>query len=338
MARLATLSTALGIAPDAHPLLDVLRQLGRSWGERRVGRAPAYFSNISDDGAPFELCAAFSHGSPELQVYAEPQGDPPALGSNMAAGLATLRTVAAELAVPLERWSALGSLFFPRNPGPPFTLWLGASFSPARGLLLKAYVNPLVAGREAASGLVAEAMKRLGFEHAWGAAAEAIAAYGARAELGILCLDLTEACRLKAYVRLHGATLRELDAFGRVARDYRAGDAALFYSTLAGSEGPFLRKPPLVELAVVDGDSTAPSGVTFEFPLGSYVASDEEACRRVKDCMTAFELDAGGYARAVRAFALRPLAEVSGMHAHVTLRRVGGPRVAVYLTSQGYLK
>lgn len=337
-ARVAALSAALGISPDAHPLCQVVRRLGRSWGERRVGQAPAYFSNIADDGGAFELSAAFSPGAPELQVYVEPQGDAPGLRSNMAAGLVTLRSIASELAAPLERWSAIEGLFFPDDPRPPFTLWLGASFSEERGLLLKVYVNPQVRGRERASGLVAEAMKRLGFERAWARVADAVVASEARAEIAILCIDLSAECRVKAYVRLPQTTVAHIEALARVAEDHRAGDAERFYAAVGESAGPFLEKPPLVEFALVDGAADAPTGVTYEFPIGSYVESDEEACRRVAKAMATFGLEADAYERAIRAFALRPLAERNGLHAHVTLRRAGGPRIAVYLTTEGYSK
>jgi hypothetical protein len=83
---------------------------------------------------------------------------------------------------------------------------------------------------------------------------------------------------------------------------------------------------------------SGPSSVTLEFPIGSYVGSDEVARQRIAGCMTRFGLSPQPYEAAVQAFATRPLAQRAGMHAHVTLRRQANrPRLAVYLASEAYV-
>ena len=340
--RLVALCDAIGGRGDGQPdpLVGVFQRLVRPWGGRRVGARPKYRSSIADDGAPFEFAIAISHGTPEVQVYVEAQGDLPTLRSNMAAGRVLLEDVASDLGAPLDRLRQVESIFFPDDPHPPFTVWIGASCTAGRLRLLKIYLNPQVRGADLGLDLVAEAMARLGFARAWTTVRQHLSSGGDRRdEAGIVSLDLSNAedARVKVYLRHHQATVTDLDAIARLARSYHPGDAATFYAAAAEHEGPYRGKPALTELAFVDPDAAWPASVTLEFPVGSHVATDEIASQRIVRCLAAFGLPSPPYLQAIRAFATRPLERGPGIHAHVTMTRAAsGPRVGVYLASEAY--
>jgi DMATS type aromatic prenyltransferase len=325
---------------DAGEFLALFKRMVQPWGERTIGHTPRYPSNISDDEAPYEFCVAFSDGPPEVQVYVEPQGTPPSLRSNMAASKQLLGTLAREQSASLERLHGIDRLFFPEQPVGAFTLWIGASWQTGRRPRLKVYLNPQVRGAAAAPQLMANAMQSLGFGRAWRALSQAFARGPVRRdEVSIVCLDLLgfEQPRVKVYVRHHAATVSDINEIARIALDHQPRDLHAFYLAVAESEGPFLNKPALTEFAFVDPEAARPTSVTLEFPIGTYVASDEIACARIRRCMTSFGISPDTYERVVRAFATRPLASSSGVHAHVTFRRLSGkPRIAVYLTSEAY--
>jgi DMATS type aromatic prenyltransferase len=337
--RLIALCEAAGT-----PSPDICRLFTRMimpWGEHRIGKSPSYRSNIADDEAPFEFSMAFSDGAPEVQFYVEARGEPPSLLSNMSAGRSLLNAVAHDLSVPLERLKAIEDLFFPAEPQGTFTSWTGVSCAPGRQPQLKVYLNPQVSGVRVAPSVTAEAMQRLGLAVPWAKVNAALVSSGQRFdEISILSLDLSDGmdARAKVYVRHHGASVADLQAFASIAAEYYPEDVRAFYAALAGSEGPFLRKPPITEMTFTAASLSAPSSVTLEFPIGSYVGNDEVACHRIGDCMTRFGLSPRQYEAAVRAFATRPLAQRAGIHAHVTLRRQANrPRLAVYLASEAYL-
>jgi DMATS type aromatic prenyltransferase len=337
--KLEALTGALWPAIESNSLSKALQLMLRPWGTRAIGSVPRYRSSIADDEAPYEFCLALSHGPPEIQFYVEPQGDPPTLETNLQTARAVLDAAAAEFGATLDGFRAIEDLFLPSDPEPPFGLWIGASWKPGAEVLLKAYLNPRVRGRERAVSLVAGALERLGLGQAWSAAQSVVPLHDGRAELGLVCLDLSprRESRLKVYVRHHRATLSEIQAVARLTREHTARDVEAFYATLQGSSGSFLKKPPITEITFVGAQPSRPSSITLEYPIGSYVDTDEAARARVVRCLTAFGLSPGPYDRAIRGFASRPLDAHAGLHAHVTLRQLtSGPRIAVYLASEAY--
>lgn len=365
--RLMALCNAISPRADFDPLVGAFRRLMSPWGEQRVGDRPRYRSGISDDEAPFEFSIGISDAAPEVQAYVEALGEPPEPALNMAAGRAALTLLANEVGASLDRFREIEHLFFPDVPKPPFSLWVGASWMAGREILLKAYLNPQVRGRAAAPALVGECMRRLGFAHAWEGVESALSLRRGRDEPTIVCLDLSKAnpSRIKVYVRHHAATLQDVGAIARLAERYDDGDAATFYSLLAGDGGRlFSKKGPITELAFVNTAAPRPTEVSLEFPIGSYVTTDADARERVLRCLAAFDLPSAAYERAIQAVATRPLDERAGIHAHVTLRRPPAnslsdpppapaaspastsfsdssrsprPRIAVYFASEAYM-
>lgn len=338
--KLAALCGALwpGSAPGA--LEKAFEQLVRPWGDRPIRAFTGYRSNIADDEAPFEFCMAFSRAEPEVQFYVEPQAAAPSLHANMLEATAQLRAAAEALDAPLDSFRAIEDIFLPARPRPPFTLWIGASWTPERPLLLKIYLNPQVCGRDQQARVVGDALRRLGFARAWAEVEPALSLGDGRNELGIVSLDLSNhpPRRVKVYVRHRDAELAELAAVARLTGEHSRQEVEMFYTTLAGHPGPYRSKPVITEIAFAEPQTDHPSAVTLECPIGSYVEDDELARERVERCLSSFGLDHQPYRRAIAAFAERPLGARGGMHAHVTLRRVAdGPRVAVYLSSEAYL-
>lgn len=115
------------------------------------------------------------------------------------------------------------------------------------------------------------------------------------------------------------------------------GEAERFYGAVAEQSGPFMSKPPITSLTFREGDGERPCSMTLEFPISSYVRDDRAASERIKRCFSAYGLDPSGYERAVDAIATRPLEQGSGIHAHITFRRVeGAPRLGVYFATEAY--
>jgi len=337
--KLAALCGVSMTEREATAIRDVFRLLMVPWGDRPIGAVPAYRSHISDDEAPFEFSIACSADGPEIQVYVEPQGTAPAAAANLHAARALVDVLASDYGAWLDDLRAIESLFLPDPPGPPFSLWVGASWTRGRGLLFKVYLNPHVRGREHSVDLVAAALDRLGFGAAWLAIEPALPLRDGRAEPGLLSLDLSRqgGRRVKLYVRYHGATLRELEAIAGLTREHHPDEVRRFYTTLADGTGPFLDKPPITELVFAEPHTTRPSATTLEFPIARYVGDDEVARQRIERCLRGFGLAPEPYVRAIRAFATRPLDERAGLHSHVTLRRgAAGPRIAIYLAGETY--
>jgi len=337
--KLASLCRELCPNADPRPLLDLFGEMVRPWGEQKIGTSPRRPSDVADDEAPFEFCMAFSSGRPEIQVYLEPQGEPPTARSNRLAARALLDRLADSHGAALDDFRRLEDLLLGREPGPPFSLWIGLSWSPGRPPLFKAYLNLHARGRDLAEALTASALDRLGHGRAWSSVQPLLSSSEGRAEPAILCLDLSrgDERRAKVYVRHRNATLPDIEAFAALTGELSPHDIRQFYLALAGSTGPFLRKPPITEVSFVKSRPERPLATTLEFPVAHYTDDDEVARRRIERCFAAFGLSCEAYGRAIEAFAARHLASRAGLHAHVTLRRVAdGPRIALYLASEAY--
>lgn len=338
--RLTAMCEGAGVSSMSASVRDFFSRMTLPWGDRPIGYHPGFRSNVADDGAPYEFSVALSDGPPEVQFYIEALGQPPSLASNMSAGRSLLTALAKEGGAPLDRLRQIEDLFFPETPSGAFTVWIGASFADARSPKLKVYLNPQVRGSAQAVALIDEAMTRLGFAREWSRVRCSLTASRNRKdELGIVSLDLSEgqAARIKVYVRHHGANSDDIHAFANAASPMRNDDLRRFYTTLANEAGPFLKKPPISEVAFARAGSSSLTDVTLEFPIGSYVANDEVALHRIIACMKEFGVPHQRYERAVRALATRPLELRTGIHAHVTLRHLHErPRIAVYFASEAY--
>jgi DMATS type aromatic prenyltransferase len=338
--KLIALTSAAGEPSEWSSLKAIFQSLVHPWGGQPVGGPQRYVSNVADDGAPFEFSIAISERGAEVQFYVDVQGEPPSARTNMQAGMAALRALALALHAPLDRLDRVGDLFFPEEPQPPFALWIGVSWSADQGIRLKVYLNPAARSPSEALDTVTRAMERLELGTAW-RKVQTMLARGSnrRDEPAIVCLDLAKGdeARVKVYLRHHQATIGDVEAFADLTGEFEARDARTFYGIVAESDGPFLSKPLLTQIAFTSNCHERPAATTLTFPIGAYVENDAIAYARVQRCLAAFELPATAYQHAVNRFAARPLDIRRGLHAHVTLRRPKtGPRVGIYFASEAY--
>lgn len=344
--RLLALATAPACAISdvgQRALLRAYDSCTREWGAAPLGERPVFASEIADDEAPFEFALALSQAGTEVQVYVEPQAPSPSLSENLRFARGVLERLASDFAADLGRLRLIESFFFPEPPAEPqgrFGLWIGASWSEARGAFkLKVYLNPQIRGAARRDELVGEALRRLGFGEAWLTLRSSLRPSD---EPAILSLELGDAAaaRVKVYVRHPSATLAEIERVAAVAEEHDAADLDAFYGSVAGEGERFSGKPLITEFAFIKAAGASPrrpQTVTLEFPLGAYVVSDADAATRVRRCLARFGIASAPYDEALARFARRPLADGRGLHAHVTFSRVAGlPRVGVYLASEAY--
>ena len=86
----------------------------------------------------------------------------PRAATNLTAAHAFLATQAARFGLPMSRFERVRDLFATDNPQGGFALWCSMVFRSGRRPEFKVYFNPEVKGVDAAPGLVAEALTRLG--------------------------------------------------------------------------------------------------------------------------------------------------------------------------------
>lgn len=332
--RIHALCRALGFSQEEEQrMVEVFALLSTSWGRLPAGNAPRWPSDITDDGTPFEFSLAIDGEEPELRFLIEAQTpESPTLASNWFAGWAMCERLEREFGVSLERLRLIEELFVPTSACPRFALWHAVCFREGRAPDFKVYLNPLAWGREQAHALVAEAMRRLGM-------AESVRYLPERAPQDTpiyFSLDLAarQGARVKVYTAHREVTASRVEAVLRQAPGYEPGLVEGFCRAMAGSEGPYSTRPVQTCLAFAEG-SPLPSMGTVYFPVRTYTGDD----RAVRDRVLAFlhPEAAAFYARALEAFAARPLEAGIGMQTYVSLRQHRGQRrLTVYLAPEVY--
>ncbi|HEY0094295.1 MAG TPA: tryptophan dimethylallyltransferase family protein, partial [Archangium sp.] len=256
----------------------------------------------------------------------------PTLASNWLAGWAICERLEREFGASLERLRLIEELFAPTSACPRFALWHAVCFREGRAPDFKVYLNPMAWGREQAHALVAEAMRRLGME----ASIRYLPEMTSHDTPIYFSLDLAarQGARVKVYTAHREGTASRIESMLRHAPGYEPGQMEGFCRAMAGSEGPYSARPVQTCLAFAEG-SPLPSMGTVYFPVRTY-AGDDGA---VRDRVLAFlHPEAGAfYARALNAFAARPLEAGIGMQTYVSLRQHRGQRrLTVYLAPEVY--
>src|SRR5438552_11714907 len=171
--RLDAVAAAVGFASEKRAEVRALvAELLAPWGEELIGAQPAAPSDISDDHMPVELSLALTGGMPELRVLFEAQGADASMQARWLAGQAVNGKIQRRLGIAFDRLCAVEDLFIPTAPGARYAMWHALCFHPTRAPALKIYLNPQAQGRENASAVVREAVRRLGFHQAAEAVAE----------------------------------------------------------------------------------------------------------------------------------------------------------------------
>ena len=338
--RLEALSLSAGVHPEENPLTHIFQRMVDPWGSRTIGMQPWYMSDASNDSTPYEFSTAFGREKPELRFMVEALGNEPTVRSNQRAAHALSERLAREFGVSLERLYQLGDLFFPEDPQGIFCAWHAVCWKPGGKPEFKIYLNLQARGREEAPALLAEAMNRLGFAHAW----RSVYGTGGRRDLNepvYFSLDLAvhQEARLKVYCRHYRATAEEFEEVASLANNHRNGDAMALCHAMADDQGdgPFTRKPLISCYSFIDPTDRSPAAVTLHFPIAAYASNDQIAQTRIERFITTQGLPTGPYVEMLRAFATRPLSAGLGLQSYASFRREkGAPRVTIYLGPEAY--
>lgn len=338
-ARLQSLCTAVGYdAAETETVKRFFTFMSSPWGSRRIGSAPLWTSDITDDHTPFELSLAIENGHPEVRFLMEAQSPhaPSTLRSTWEDGLALTQRLNAEFGVPLDRFNRVKDLFEPVDPRARFALWHAFFLKDGRPDL-KVYFNPAARGPERANEVVQQALERLGFSGAWRCVSEQAMRPG-KDQILYFSLDLSahRAARVKIYLAHRDITAEELEFVMSLAKEHVPGEAWVFCQALKGHTGPFqTSRPVLTCLSFTSDDDERPSSVTLHVPVRCYVRNDGETMERIR-----YLLEPQGHAlleRAVRALAHRQLDAGVGLIQWASMRRQGGKiRTTVYLATEAY--
>jgi DMATS type aromatic prenyltransferase len=334
--KLSLLCNGLGVSRSlSDEALQVFRLLSASWSEKPLGRAPAWQTDITDDGTPFEFSVAFDGGTPKLRMLVEAQEAPMTLTSSWAAGQRLNQRLSQMPNVDMERFNRVSELFAPvEGVSARYALWHAAVLAADQPTMHKVYLNPQVRGPQPAMGLVIEALRRLEMR----AAADYVSARTA-SPIGGQCLyfslDLSKDpnARVKIYLAHAGARAEDIENALAGTKDHVAGDGQQWILQLLRSSGPFQHRPILTCLSFM-ASGTAPSA-TLHVPIRDYIVNDSDSIDRA--CGLLNGTDGGSLRAAVNAFALRPLASGRGLITYVSLRRTRhGLNVTTYLAPEAF--
>ena len=338
--RLATLCEAIGMGGRAAAVIDLFHRMIAAWGSHPVERTPRWPSQVGDDHTPFEFSIAFGK-TPELRIMVEPIGATPSLRSNRDAAIALMESLAQTFDVDTTRFQRVRDLFVPDDQEGAFAIWIAAGFRADKPPEFKIYLNPESRGRARAPAVIEEALGRLGFHAAWSSVAQVLTRRGPELdELKYFSLDLgrSSQARTKVYARHQMALPTDLERAASAGPAYRAGDIARFLEMIApDATGSFTGRPPFTCYAFVRPEDERPSSVTTHFPVNGYAPHDEAITQRVTAALSWLGLPTDSYARALAAFANRPLASGIGLQSYASYKSdAADPRLTVYLPVEVY--
>lgn len=339
--QLRSLCDELGLEDVTEGCVRLLRDLVGRAGSRPIAEPALWPSFIADDHTPVEFSLSFEQGTqPVLRVLLEHLAPAATARENLRAARRLTDRLARRYRLPLDRFEAMADLFLPDEPQGCFSLWHSVVFRPDGRHEFKVYFNPAVRGAAEAPALVARALERLGLHQAYATLVAHAFRPGRRADRFVfLGLDLSPGphSRVKVYVAHDEAEADDVERAARPVQGAVPGAARDLCHLVAGSPGPFTRRPLISCYAFVGGDVDAPSGYTLHLPIRDYVADDETARSRVAALLERQGSDSALLDRALKALAERPLDAGAGLVSYVSLR-MGQlcPGVAVYLSSEAY--
>lgn len=338
--QLLSLCDALSMRSSYPEYLLLQRFLFGAWGERvrETSESAPYPSLIGDDHSPYEYSVAFTKGETELRLLFEAQARRPNAISNQRAALDVNKRIAEVFPVNLDRFNSVADLFFPSEPRGSFSLWHAVSLRKDRKPKFKAYMNPQAHGKEGASGVVYEALQRLGLGAAVDVLREEVAHRGPlRDEMNYFSLDLSDepSARVKVYFCHHRATAADLERSFAASPLHQTGDVAEFCVDMVGHCGPWVRKPVTSCFSFTQG-SGRPHAATFHLPIAHYAADDHAIAERIACFMRKHDLGADRYPDLAARFASRPLCAGVGVQSYASFRRdpSGGMLLTVYLSPE----
>ncbi len=335
--KLSLLCKGLGASSHASKeAFRVFRGLSHSWADRPLESGPAWRSDITDDGTPFEFSIAFDGGAPRIRMLIEAQKGAMTLASSWAAGLELNERLGRLPHVDLERFNRVRELFAPVDGEEArFALWHAAELVLDNRTSYKVYLNPQLHGPQSARGALVEALTRLGARSAHEFLERRLDSSDDGTRLAYLSLDLTAdpGSRIKVYLANAGIRAEDIEPALAGTQNYVPGDGARWIRQLLGTGGPFRRRPLLTCFSfTASGD---PPCATLHVPIRDYAPHDEYSVERACEFLT--PNDAKTLRRAVGLFACRPLDIMSSVLTYVSLRRVrGGLNVTTYIAPEAF--
>ncbi|MBN8610604.1 MAG: iron-containing redox enzyme family protein [Deltaproteobacteria bacterium] len=314
----------------------VLDELSGEWPSWEAGYDPAWPSDITDDGSPFELSLAFEGGDPTLRLLWEPQArisaaDVAPAESSWEVGTNVMKRLEARGAQ-LDGYRRIEHLYRPLTSIPVrFSMWHACTLDASGPRDFKVYLNPQVVGVDGAMLLVARTMAELGLDSSFETVREALSEKS-RPTYVSLDLGARESSRVKLYFAHPGESskdvIAQLDASGALLEGVTP-----WVQRLAGGPTESLSRPLQTCLAFRPGAERPEASLYV--PLRACVAHDDEAIDRLDGLLSPAER---ALARdAARAVTGRELTDGRGIVTYAGLRATArGPRVVVYLSPQLY--
>ncbi|MGO1049029.1 tryptophan dimethylallyltransferase family protein [Crossiella sp. CA198] len=340
-ARTNELCRAVGLSEFTNEYADLVREMLGPGGNRPLGQPPAWPSDVADDHTPVEFSLAVDHaGRPAVRLLLETQGDRASVRANVCAARALLPRLAERYGFSLAPFEAVADLFLPADPRGSFAWWWSIVLRPAAPPAFKIYFNPEVRGRQAAAGLVAAGLDRLGFGGAFGTLKRrALRPCGDLDRYSFFSIDLHTQPdpRVKVYLSHHDGDLTQLLRAAGAAREVDEEQVREFTAIAGGNQGRFTGRPLISSLSFLAGDTDRASGFSVYLPVRDYVEDDAVALDRAHALLARHGLDPALLDRALSALARRPLNEGVGLIPHLSLR-TGRPHagLTVYLSAETY--
>ncbi|GHJ10757.1 prenyltransferase [Micromonospora humidisoli] len=338
--QLRRLCEASGISA-AEPL-ELLESLLGPAGPQPLSAPPRWPSNIADDHTPVEFSVAFSGTEPPtVRILGETLGTPPGRLTNMFATQRFLDRQAHRAGLSTSRLDSVRDLFATYDPQGVFAVWCSLVFRNGRRPEFKVYLNPELRGVDRASGLVAEALHRIGLGRSYRAMLDhgiRPGELGRRDRLTFFALDLHDGvqARVKVYLTHHDAGVADVVRAAGVVDGVDTTRLAEFARLAGGGRTRFAGLPLVGSYTLVEG-AGRPVGYSLYVPIRGYVDDDEEAYDRVVAVLDRYGFGRSVLDRALAAVARRPLRDGVGLIPHLSLR-LGAPRpgVTVYLSAEAY--
>lgn len=338
--QLRNLLRAVGLAGSANTATELLGEALGPGSRVPLSAVPHWPSFVADDHSPVEFSVALAQNErPAVRMIVESLAEEPGRQANLAAALGVLDRLADRYDLRLGQFDRVRDLFLPDDPQGAFAFWYSLIVQPSGAPAVKVYLNPETRGRDSSTGLVAEALARLGLDSAFPVVAE----HGLRREgldrFSFFALDLTDEnrARVKTYVSHDDAMIADVVRAAAATPDVDPVLLADVCELARGGDGPFSGRPLMSSYTFLSGDTDRPSGYSLYIPVRDYVQDDLEACERVLAIMARCGLDTTPFVMALASLVRRPLGDGAGLIAHVSLRLgLPKPGVSVYLSSEAY--
>ncbi len=315
--KLHALCAALDRSADSDRVRALFLSMAGEWGRVPLGSEPAWPSDITDAGMPFELSAGFRGDDVALRFLLESQATRVTPRSSWEAGLALNQRLSAAYGVDLSQFEQIAGLFEPISGLPArFLLWHAVVLDADAPPRFKVYLNPQVVGKRASARVLEQAFARLGRSREWAELAPLTEAEG---EFLYFSLDLApeQSARIKVYRSHPRATAHDLAE--RLSRlDVNdIGEVEEWIATLTGTRSPLCARPVLTCHAFRWGRA-APE-VTLHVPVRAYADNDAQALSRALEVLPASQ--GRRLATSAQALADGPLERSLGLLTYLSLRR-----------------